>query len=188
VTGEQCLHVECRMRGRSTLRDHHISSAADLINYDHRGLWRELLRFYDLDVERFGRHVMNRQTSAGRVRTTPLRRRSPLIYRSGNFTYDYDRRAGWVHLRHSGSIQQLLADLRRTKFAVPRHVLIPIPTPDCLLPSEHTDSNGYPHSSAVVPINACQHTKLSKLTIAETAHPPQPSNQCSFNHVVGGRE
>jgi hypothetical protein len=166
VTGEQCLHVECRMRGRSTLRDHHISSAADLINYDHRGLWRELLRFYDLDVERFGRHVNNRQTNDGRVRTTPFRRRTPLIYPSGNFTYDQDRQAGWVHLRHSGSIQQLLADLRNTTFAVPRRYLIPIPVPDCLLPA-HTDFYGYTHTRGSVPVTPCHHTKHSELTIAD---------------------
>ena len=156
VTDEQCLHVECRMRGHSTLRDTNIHSAADLIDYDHRGLWHKLLRFYDLDVERFGRYVNNRHTNDGRIRSTPLRRRSP---------HDHDRQVGWRHLHHSGSIQQLLADLRHTKFAVQRRHLIPIPTPDCLLPA-HTDSYGYPPTSDTVPITPCHHAKSSELPIA----------------------
>jgi hypothetical protein len=152
----RCLHVEYRLRSAAVLRDADIHRAADLINYDHRRLWQQLLRFYDLDVEALGRHVMNRQTRDGRVRRTAQRRRSPLIYRSrsGKFSYDIDRCVGWRHLRPSGSIQQLLADLRHTRFAVPRRVLIPIPTPDCLLP-EVTLCSGYVPTSDITPINPC---------------------------------
>jgi hypothetical protein len=159
VTGEPCVHIECRIRGRAALLDHDIDSAADLRNYDHRSLWQELLTFFDLDVRTFGRRVMNRQTNDGRVRTTVLRRRTPLIRRYGQLTIDIDRRAGWRHLRISGSMQQLIADLRHTVFSVQRQHLIRIPTPEALLPQAITLS-GYRRTTESVPITHCHHAKL----------------------------
>jgi hypothetical protein len=153
----RCVHVEYRMRGAATLRAAGIHSARDLITFDHRSLWQELLTFVDLH-ERFGRYVMNRQDSAGRIRRTVQRRRT---------AHHLDRRVGWQHLHRSGSMQQLIADLRHTKFRVQRQHLIVIPTPDCLLPAD-TSCNGYVHTSVVTPINPCQHTKQSSLQVAES--------------------
>jgi hypothetical protein len=188
VSGEPCLHVEARIRGRDALTRAGIHSARDLINFNHRSLWQQLLRFYDLDAERFGRHVMNRQDSAGRVRTTPQRRRTPLIRRYGKLRLDIDRRAGWRLLRFSGSIQQLLADLRHTKFGVPRHALIPIPIPQSLLPADVILS-GYTRTTESVPINHCQHTKLSSLVVAEsvlTRTAVQPGQSGQVGHRRSG--
>jgi hypothetical protein len=166
VSGEPCLHVEARIRGRDALSERGIHSARDLINFDHRQLWRDLLVFYDLDVERFGRHVMNRQENDGRLRRTIGRRRTPLIRRFGRLAIDIDRRAGWRQLRLSGSIQQLLADLRRTKFKVQRQHLIAIPT-ECLLPAV-TLCSGYIATTESVPLNPSRHTNKPVLQVAES--------------------
>jgi hypothetical protein len=113
----------------------------------------------------------NRQTRDGRLRKTVGRRRTALISRRGKFSYDIDRTAGCLHLRISGSIQQLLADLRHNRFAVQRRHLIVIPTPECLLPAG-THYSGYLHSSDIAPVTPCQHTKQPGLVIADSVHSP----------------
>jgi hypothetical protein len=171
----RCVHVEYRIRGRAKLRAAHIHSAADLIAFDHRRLWRELLRFYDLDVERFGRHVMNRHNGT--------RRRT---------AHDIDRREAARYLYRSGSIQQLIADLRRTKFAVQRQHLILIETPERLLPAERLLS-GYLHTSESVPLTTLSAHEITRIRqmhvrgadqVPQHAAPARPHRARSNNRPV----
>ncbi len=144
VTGEPCLHIEARVSGAGTLRRIGIDNAADLIRFDHYAFWRKHLRFADLDIVGFGRHVLNRQTGG--------RRRTPLIRcygRRRSLSCDLDQRAGWLHLHISRSVQMLIHHCK--KLTVQRY-LIPIVVPDELLPKAmaqplHISNYMYKHDS-----------------------------------------
>ena len=106
ITGEvHCLHIEYRMRLRALQRIG-ISSAKDLLNYDHHAFWTQRLIMRAIDLDRFGRRY-NRQILHEGPRygawTQSITDRS---------TYNYDRRTGYTIARLH-STQAVIDQYRR---------------------------------------------------------------------------
>jgi hypothetical protein len=61
ITGEPCCHLEWRMLGRAALKAAGISSAADLVVFNHREFWQRRLVIGQLDLQRLGRADYHRK-------------------------------------------------------------------------------------------------------------------------------
>lgn len=107
ITGElYCLHIEYRMRLRA-LRRIGISSAKDLLNYDHHQFWTQRLLLRAIDLDRFGRRY-NRQILHKGPRTGAWIRR-----RMDGTVYNQDRRTAGKIVRSYGSTQAVIDQYRK---------------------------------------------------------------------------
>ena len=86
-TGEvDCVHPDRRIKGAAACRAAGITGFASILAFDHQAFWRKHLQLYEMDWSKFGRMFSNQGLSR--------KRRGPLTYRSGRFTYDCDARLG----------------------------------------------------------------------------------------------
>ncbi len=77
VTGEiDCLHIEYRICSTRAVRDIGIASIADLLAFDFRAFWQKHLVFRDVDIERLGRHSLNKRFGTRRQEPGPDDRRT----------------------------------------------------------------------------------------------------------------
>ena len=107
ITGElYCLHIEYRMRLRA-LRRIGISSAKDLLNYDHHQFWTQRLLLRAIDLVRFGRRY-NRQILHKGPRTGAWMQR-----RMDGTVYNQDRRTAGKIVRSYGSTQAVIDQYRK---------------------------------------------------------------------------
>jgi hypothetical protein len=107
MTGELgCLHFDWRIKGADALRRSGIASIDDLLALDHHAFWRERLRFYDLDLERFGRLSRNSKNGS--------KRRSPWIINRPNYRCNVDWRLGYILFDNAGrSVQNVVSKYRK---------------------------------------------------------------------------
>jgi hypothetical protein len=109
VTGElDALHLEWRCKGLRAVQRAGISCAADLLRFDHRRFWQRHLLLVDIDPERLGRLIRNR--NAGTRSET-----------SGS-----DGTIGRRWLNTKPTIQEIIDALRRTVKVSRALVLLPI--------------------------------------------------------------
>jgi hypothetical protein len=87
TSGQPCVHIERRFRGRRTLRRMGIDSVSDLMRFDHHAFWMSRLSLFDVDCLALGRAV-NR---AGRSKRNLARHRltgALLLRRHDGFVCD----------------------------------------------------------------------------------------------------
>ena len=107
ITGElYCVHIEFRMRLRA-LRRIGISSARDLLNYDHHRFWTQRLLLRAIDLDRFGRRY-NREILHKGPRTGAWMRR-----RMDGTVYNQDLRTAGKIVRSYGSTQAVIDQYRK---------------------------------------------------------------------------
>lgn len=81
VTGEvNCLHIEYRICSAQAVRAVGVNSIADLLTFDFRAFWEKNLILRQIDVERLGRHVLNKRFGTRRRERGPKDRRTGQIY------------------------------------------------------------------------------------------------------------
>lgn len=81
VTGEvNCLHIEYRICSAQAVRAVGVNSLADLLMFDFRSFWEKHLILRQIDVERLGRHVLNKSLGTRRQAPGPKDRRTGQIY------------------------------------------------------------------------------------------------------------
>lgn len=96
---ENCFHIEARHHGARAVRRAGITTAQDLIAFDHVAFWRSKLTFYKVNLERLGRFHDNRHSENKRQRTR--------IHQCGSFDYNVDHAIGSVLFRNHGYNPQL---------------------------------------------------------------------------------
>jgi hypothetical protein len=106
ITGElYCVHIEFRVNRVRSLQRVGISSANDLIDFDHYRFWKPRLLMRAIDLERFGR-AYNRQVLGKGPRYGPWIDRI-----TDRTTYNYDIRTAYTVLRlgqYGRSIQAVM--------------------------------------------------------------------------------
>ena len=108
ITGElYCVHIEFRYTRQRTLQRIGISSAKDLLNYDHHRFWKQRLLLRAIDLDRFGRRY-NRQVLHKGPRTGAWIRR-----RMDGSVYNQDRRTAGKIVRSYGSTQAVIDQYRK---------------------------------------------------------------------------
>jgi hypothetical protein len=125
VTGEPCVHIEWRAKGAAALRRVGIHNVRDLLNFDHRELWRDRLILCSIDRRKLGR-------SYNKWRLKSRRQGAWVMRYSNGFEYDMDLRAGSIIARACGSTQDLI-DRCGKHFKI-SHCLTRITDIDHLLP------------------------------------------------------
>jgi hypothetical protein len=115
-TGEiECLHPDRRISGADACRAAGIETFQDMIDFDHVGFWRRNLRLFEIDARRLGRMQLNKERGQ--------RRRLPLEYRRGRFSYDLDLRVGTTLIRAAGRTNQEAVDRYRGILPVRRALI-----------------------------------------------------------------
>jgi hypothetical protein len=123
VSGEiDCFHLEGRYRGVQAVRRVGVERPRDLLHFDHVAYWAKHLTLFELDLERLGRHHLNR-LCRGRRQHVLLRE-----YRGG-LVRNIDRAIGSalyrtlsVHSRqHCRSLQRFVDVYGRGPFLQPCH-------------------------------------------------------------------
>jgi hypothetical protein len=110
VTGElDALHLEWRCKGLRAVRAAGISSAADLLRFDHQRFWQRHLLLVDIDPERLGRLIRNRADGT-----------------CDRATLDSDGTIGRRWLNMKPTIQEII-DALRPRVRISR-ALVPLPT------------------------------------------------------------
>ena len=104
--GVPCVHLEMRFHGAASIKRLDITSAIDLIDFDHRSFWQNRLTLYAFDIEILGRRrrqsLRGRHAAHKRIRTS-----------SQGHTVNIDARAGRAlsRLLYRPMSHQILAEL-----------------------------------------------------------------------------
>jgi len=126
--GGPCCHLECRFQSKRPVAALGIDSIGDLLAFDHRAFWKKRLRLYEYDPELLGKRWNGRHLSS-----------APVIWKSGNFTYNVDRRIGETLVRAvaamEGRDRPILMDVLTASARWGRsvaRVLVAVPAADML--------------------------------------------------------
>jgi hypothetical protein len=124
ITGEcHCLHLEMRLKGLRAVRSAGILSGYDLVNFDHRGFWKQRLRLYDMvDEARLGRYVSNVAKKTKRRQFNPLDARHGHVIRGSVLTMQ-ELIDEYGHMR----IQRVMQRMSNDPFLPPATHLSSIP-------------------------------------------------------------
>jgi hypothetical protein len=86
IGARHCFHLEARCQGRQVLEQ---IGFEKLLTFDLAAFWRRYLdHLYQVDLQRLGRHHLNR--------TNGTRRQQALVHRAGSFSFDVDRAIGCI--------------------------------------------------------------------------------------------
>lgn len=114
ITGTPCCHIEMRLLHVDTLRNAGFSDIQSLKDLNHYDFWSKNLRLREINVEKFGKELLNRQ-----------QRKKPWIKKFGNgLQYDIFRRAGYTAIRFStyseepATVQEVIDRFRGTRINV----------------------------------------------------------------------
>lgn len=126
VTGELfCVHIEWRLSGVRPVRSAGIQLGSDLLGFNHRAFWERRLMLVDIDADRLGRVIRNRNEGT--------RSRTPEVGRFFKREINLDRKRGGVLLKSVGTVQEVI-DCYGSLIPVSR-ILERIPAQDFLPPA-----------------------------------------------------
>ena len=97
VTGEDCFHLEAKIKSVRALRQLGINTVSDLFTFDHARFWQRYFLIVEIDMAKLGRYHANLRGET--------KRRTPLVHRSRNgFEYNVDAAVGNVLFRVYGAV------------------------------------------------------------------------------------
>ncbi|MHC2584511.1 hypothetical protein ACVI1J_003306 [Bradyrhizobium diazoefficiens] len=89
---QDCFHIEARHTGARAVSRAGVSSAGDLLTFDHVAFWQSNLQLFCVNLDRLGRFHENRRLRRKRHRSR--------IEKSGRLRYNVDRSVGAVLFRN----------------------------------------------------------------------------------------